>query len=120
MKNLGILIFFLASFLIIGFTVAKSLNQSKAPQKINLVKTTLSENTTPDHSHFHFKYSSPYSGEEDENEDEISGFKAVETSFFHCSRIFFDKNTYKKYQPFLDISDPYLNQIFTPPDFICS
>ena len=120
MKNLGILIFFLASFLIIGFTVAKTLNQSKAPKKINLVKTTLSKNTSPHHSNFPFKYSSPYSGEEDENEDEIGGFRAVETSFFHYSSIIFEENTYKNYVPILDITDPYLNQIFTPPDFICS
>ncbi|MHA8050638.1 hypothetical protein V7S79_05945 [Aquirufa sp. ROCK-SH2] len=120
MKKWGLLIFFLASILVIGISLTKISKANETQLEIRVVKATLSENTTPEHSTFPFKYTSPYAGEEDENEDEISSFEKLETSFIQTSPFYFDENSYKQYNPILGISDPYLNQVFTPPDFICS
>lgn len=120
MKNLGLLIFLLVSILNLGLSLAKIGPQSQVKAKINCTKTTLSENTSPNHSHFHYKYNSPFTGEEDENEDEIGGFEQLKASSFQYKPSFFDKNSLKNYHCIFDISDPYLNQVFSPPDFICS
>jgi hypothetical protein len=117
MKNLSLLFFLLALILIGGLSLAKIANQSKMNHKIIFVKTTISENTSPNHSHFHNKYTSPFIGEEDENEDEIDGFEHIKASYFRYSSIIFDENTLKNHLSNFDISDAYYNQVFSPPDF---
>jgi hypothetical protein len=123
MKNLGILIFIVLVQFIPSSSTRKIDCLTPYTEVVKPSRTFLSNNTIPENHSFLFSFSSIFTEEEDDEKDK----NETENDINHCEdvthlhhTVFFFKNSKTNFLTHSgDLSQAFVNQIFSPPESNC-